>query len=233
VLPLAIDRCRRRIEGVAHGAANRDFRTSSTCWPVPVRKKERKPSARGELLPNCSLADHQAVHCAPERGACGMTWAIAGQERRRAGSAALLANADLNEDARWRWNVCRARKPTAALKAALAKGGRRRQARAGHSLRVRGVETPGVPDLRLKPDQEDLGPTCWPLRRQQESLVGMSQRSERVACRMCRCSSRRDVRRTGPAECPPARGIFATSRSAVRPGTACRRTCGRSLLAMR
>lgn len=79
-----------------------------------------------------------------------MTWQIAGEEAVEP-IAALLANPDLHEDARMALERLPGDKATAALKAALASASGDAKPALAHSLRVRGVETPGVPDLRLKP----------------------------------------------------------------------------------
>lgn len=79
-----------------------------------------------------------------------MTWQIAGEEAVEP-VAALLANADLNESARMTLERLPGDKATAALKAALAGASGDAKSAVAHSLQVRGVETPGVPDLRLKP----------------------------------------------------------------------------------
>jgi hypothetical protein len=65
-----------------------------------------------------------------------------------------LANPDLNEDARMTLERLPGDKATAALKAALARAVDDAKPALAHSLRVRGVETPGVPDLRLKPTKK-------------------------------------------------------------------------------
>jgi hypothetical protein len=49
------------------------------------------------------------------------------------------------------WNGCPATKATAALQAALAAAAEADKPALAHSLRVRGIEVAGVPDLRLKP----------------------------------------------------------------------------------
>ncbi len=79
-----------------------------------------------------------------------MTWQIAGEEAVDT-VAALLSNAELNESARMTLERLPGEKATAALKAALAAAPDDAKPALAHSLQVRGVDTPGVPDLRLKP----------------------------------------------------------------------------------
>jgi hypothetical protein len=82
-----------------------------------------------------------------------MTWQIAGEEAVEP-VAALLANADLHEDARMALERLPGQKATAALQAALADADEAQQPALAHSLRVRGVDVPGVPDMRLVPTRE-------------------------------------------------------------------------------
>lgn len=82
-----------------------------------------------------------------------MTWQIA-DDGAVESVAALLANADLHEDARMALERLPGEKATAALKAALAQATDAQKPAIAHSLRVRGVETPGVPDLRLVPTKK-------------------------------------------------------------------------------
>ena len=82
-----------------------------------------------------------------------MTWQIAGEEAAEP-IAALLANPDLHEDARMALERLPGDRATAALQAALARAADDAKPALAHSLRVRGVETPGVPDLRLKPTKK-------------------------------------------------------------------------------
>jgi len=82
-----------------------------------------------------------------------MTWQIADEEA-VGPIAALLANAELHEDARMALERLPGDKATAALKVALAKATDAQKPALAHSLRVRGVETPGVPDLRLVPTKK-------------------------------------------------------------------------------
>jgi hypothetical protein len=79
-----------------------------------------------------------------------MTWQIAGEEAVDP-VAALLANAELSESARMTLERLPGEKATAALKAALAAAHDDAKPALAHSLLVRGVDSPGVPDLRLKP----------------------------------------------------------------------------------
>ena len=79
-----------------------------------------------------------------------MTWQIAGEEAVEP-VAALLANRELHEDARMTLERLPGDKATAALQTALAAAGDNDKPALAHSLRVRGVQVPDVPDLRLKP----------------------------------------------------------------------------------
>ena len=65
--------------------------------------------------------------------------------------AELLAHPELHEDARMALERLPGDEATAALQAALAAASEAQKPALAHSLRVRGVEVPGVPDLRLKP----------------------------------------------------------------------------------
>ena len=87
------------------------------------------------------------------RDALWMTWQIAGEEAVEPVTT-LLANAELREDARMALERLPGEKATAALKAALATAAEADKPALANSLRVRGVETPGVPDLRLVPTKE-------------------------------------------------------------------------------
>jgi len=82
-----------------------------------------------------------------------MTWQIAGEEAVEP-VAGLLADSELREDARMALERLPGEKATAALTAALATAAEADKPALAHSLRVRGVETPGVPDLRLLPTKE-------------------------------------------------------------------------------
>lgn len=79
-----------------------------------------------------------------------MTWQIAGEEG-VATVAARLSDPKLREDARMALEKLPGDGAVAALKAALAAAPDDFKPNLAHSLRVRGVEAPGVPDLRLKP----------------------------------------------------------------------------------
>lgn len=78
-----------------------------------------------------------------------MTWQIAGEEA-VAPVAALLANRDLYDDARMALERLPGDSATAALRAALKDAAEADKPALAHSLRARGVEVSGVPDLRLK-----------------------------------------------------------------------------------
>ena len=82
-----------------------------------------------------------------------MTWQIAGEEA-VGPVAALLANAELREDARMALERLPGDKATAALQAALATAAEADKPALAHSLGVRGVATPGAADLRLKPTRK-------------------------------------------------------------------------------
>jgi hypothetical protein len=82
-----------------------------------------------------------------------MIWQIAAEDA--AGPvAALLGDPDLHEDARMALERLPGRAATAALQAALDTASVADQPALAHSLRVRGVEVHGVPDLRLVPTRE-------------------------------------------------------------------------------
>jgi hypothetical protein len=100
----------------------------------------------GELLK--LLDDSQPLQL--RRDVLWMTWQIAGEEAVDA-VAALLANADLGEDARMTLERLPGDKATAALQAALDSAAAVDKPALAHSLHVRGVEMPGVLDLRLVP----------------------------------------------------------------------------------
>lgn len=129
-------------------AANRALQNIVYHAGRPGAENEAKAVA-AELLK--LLGDSQPLQF--RRDVLWMTWQIAGEEA-VAPVAALLANADLNEDARMALERLPGEKATAALKAALAKAADDAKPALAHSLRVRGVETPGVPDLRLKPTKK-------------------------------------------------------------------------------
>jgi hypothetical protein len=103
----------------------------------------------GELLK--LLDDSQPVQF--RRDILWMTWQIAGEEAVDR-VAKLLANDELHEDARMALERLPGEKATAALQAALAAANEAQKPALAHSLRVRGVEIEGVPDLRLQPTRE-------------------------------------------------------------------------------
>ena len=129
-------------------AANRAIQNIVYHAGRPGAEKEAKAVA-GELLK--LLGDSQPLQL--RRDVLWMIWQIAGEEAVEP-VAALLANSDLNEDARMALERLPGDKATAALKAALARAADDAKPALAHSLRVRGVETPGVPDLRLKPTKK-------------------------------------------------------------------------------
>ncbi|TVS14959.1 MAG: hypothetical protein EA424_17675 [Planctomycetaceae bacterium] len=97
------------------------------------------------------LGDDQPMQL--RRDVLWMTWQIA--DSQAVGPVAeLLAIPDLHEDARMALERLPGEEATAALQAALATAADEDKPAIAHSLRVRGVEVPGVPDLRLKPVKE-------------------------------------------------------------------------------
>ena len=82
-----------------------------------------------------------------------MTWQIAGAQAVPA-AAALLNHPELGEDARMCLEGLPVDEAVAALQAALATASETQKPALAHSLRKRGVEVPGVPDLRLVPTKE-------------------------------------------------------------------------------
>ncbi len=97
------------------------------------------------------LGDSQPVQL--RRDVLWMTWQIAGEEA-VAPVAALLTNADLREDARMTLERLPGEKATAALQAALTAAADADKPALAHSLGVRGIQRPGVPDLRLTPTKK-------------------------------------------------------------------------------
>lgn len=82
-----------------------------------------------------------------------MTWQIAGAEAVPA-AAALLPHPELSEDARMCLEGLPVDEAVTALQAALESADEQQKPALAHSLRKRGVEVPGVPDLRLVPTKE-------------------------------------------------------------------------------
>ncbi|MFV1967595.1 MAG: hypothetical protein ACC628_19370 [Pirellulaceae bacterium] len=111
----------------------------------PGAEDEAKAVA-GELLK--LLDDSQPLQF--RRDVLWMTWQIAGEEAVEP-VAKLLANCELHEDARMALERLPGEIATAALQAAMANADDSQKPALAHSLRVRGVNTPGVPDLRLTP----------------------------------------------------------------------------------
>jgi hypothetical protein len=112
-----------------------------------------RPGAEGEAKAVAAellklLGDDQPLQL--RRDVLWMTWQIANGEAVEP-VAALLSHAELGEDARMALERLPGDKATAALQAALASAAEADKPALAHSLRVRGVEVPGVPDLRLKP----------------------------------------------------------------------------------
>lgn len=79
-----------------------------------------------------------------------MTWQIADEEAVES-VAALLTDDDLSEDARMALERLPGKRATAALLTALDEAADADKPALAHSLRVRGIEIPNVPDLRLQP----------------------------------------------------------------------------------
>lgn len=82
-----------------------------------------------------------------------MLWQIAGPEA-VAPVAALLSNPDLREDARMCLEGLPAAEAVDALRTALGTAPDDFKPAVAHSLRKRGVEVPGVPELRLVPTKQ-------------------------------------------------------------------------------
>ena len=129
-------------------AANRAIQNIVYYAGRPGAEDEAKAVA-AELLK--LLGDSQPLQF--RRDVLSMTWQIAGEEAVEP-VAALLANADLREDAVMTLERLPGDKATAVLKAALANAADADKPVIAHSLRVRGVETPGVPDLKLVPTKK-------------------------------------------------------------------------------
>jgi len=146
VLPLAKIAASGELE-IAR-AANRAIQNIVYYTGRPGAEDEAKAVA-AELLK--LLGDSQPLQL--RRDALWMTWQIAGEEATEP-VAALLANAELHEDARMALERLPGDKATAVLKAALATATDAQKPALAHSLRVRGGETPGVPDMRLVPTKK-------------------------------------------------------------------------------
>lgn len=82
-----------------------------------------------------------------------MTWQIAGEQAVEQ-LADLLGTEELHEDARMALERLPGKRATTALQEALAKADDADKPALAHSLHVRGVETTGIADLRLKPTKE-------------------------------------------------------------------------------
>lgn len=82
-----------------------------------------------------------------------MTWQIAGASAVPP-VARLLSHPELGEDARMCLEGLPVPEAVAALQAALAEAPESSQPALAYSLRKRGVEVPGVPDVRLTPTKE-------------------------------------------------------------------------------
>jgi hypothetical protein len=143
VLPLAEIAASGELE-IAR-AANRAMQNIVYHAGRPGAEDEAKAVA-AELLK--LLGDSQPLQL--RRDVLWMTWQIAGEEAVDP-VAALLDNDELHEDARMALERLPGDKATDVLKAALDKAPDARKPALAHSLRVRGVETPDVPDMRLVP----------------------------------------------------------------------------------
>ena len=129
-------------------AANRAIQNIVYHTGRPGAENEAK-AVSAELLK--LLDDGRPVQL--RRDVIWMTWQIAGEEAVEP-VAALLANADLREDARMALERLPGEKATAALQTALAAADDAEKPAFAHSLGVRGVEISGVPDLRLVPTKK-------------------------------------------------------------------------------
>ena len=146
VRPLAVIAASGELE-VAR-AANRAIQNIVYYAGRPGAEGEAKAVA-AELLK--LLGDSQPLQL--RRDVLWMTWQIAGEEAVEPVSA-LLVNAELCEDARMALERLPGKKATAVLQAALAAAADADKPALAHSLRVRGIETPGVPDMRLVPTKK-------------------------------------------------------------------------------
>jgi len=88
-----------------------------------------------------------------QRDVLWMTWQIAGEEAVDA-VAIRLGDQQLWDDARMALERLPGQGATAALQTALASAPDDQKPALAYSLRKRGVETPGVPDLRLTPTRK-------------------------------------------------------------------------------
>jgi hypothetical protein len=114
----------------------------------PGAEDEAK-AVQGELLK--LLGESQPLQF--RRDVLWMTWQIADEDAVEP-VAALLADEQLCEDARMALERMPGESATRALQTALASATAPEKPALAHSLRKRGVETPGVPDLRLVPTKE-------------------------------------------------------------------------------
>ena len=126
-------------------AANRAIQNIVYHAGRPGADAERK-AVSAELIKLIGSKQPAQFH----RDVLWMTWQIAGDEAVEP-VAALLGNAELREDARMCLEGLPSEKAVAALKSALAAAPDAFKPNVAHSLRKRGVEVAGVPDLRLKP----------------------------------------------------------------------------------
>jgi hypothetical protein len=115
-----------------------------------------RPGAEGEAKAVAAellelLGDSQPLQF--RRDVLWMTWQIAGEEAVEP-VAALLAVDELREDARMTLERLPGARATATLQAALASVSDAEKPAFAHSLRVRGIEVPNVPDVRLKPTKK-------------------------------------------------------------------------------
>ena len=143
VLPLAKIAASGELE-VAR-AANRAIQNIVYYAGRPGAEDEAKAVA-AELLK--LLGDSQPPQL--RRDVLWMTWQIADEEAVES-VAALLTDDDLSEDARMALERLPGKRATAALLTALDEAADADKPALAHSLRVRGLEIPNVPDLRLQP----------------------------------------------------------------------------------
>jgi hypothetical protein len=108
--------------------------------------QEEATAVAAELL--ALLDDSQPVRL--RQDVLWMSWQIAGEEAVDT-IAPLLANADLFQDARMALERLPGKKATAALQTALNDTTDAERLAVAHSLRVRGIDTPSLPDIRLQP----------------------------------------------------------------------------------
>lgn len=112
--------------------------------------EEEAGAVSAELLK--LLDDPQPIQL--RRDVLWMIWQIAGDEAVEP-VAALLTHAKLRDGARMTLERLPGAKATAALQTALATANDSDKPAIAHSLRQRGIATPGLPDLRLVPTKRE------------------------------------------------------------------------------